>query len=158
MKRKDLLLRVFFADAGDSDLVASLAYMVRKQPDHVAHSAGILLSFLADIEESGTVVDRIPVKAVSHYSFIRFDRQRTFLTLSTFSSRRASVPAFHLVPQSLLWQLVQDDIQAAEEAGACQPNSDGSSTPWWRNLGRTLSIRRSKRGAPARRQRPSQSS
>ena len=136
--RSDLKLVYYLADMTSDDLVSSLAFMTRKDCDYIRSSGKILSDFLHQIQKTGTEVEIVYIDTISHYSFIRFDGRRTFMNLSTFSSRRADVPSFDIPYDGFLHDFINDDIDCARKMIECPQTSETKSKNFFGFIPRRL--------------------
>lgn len=111
-KRGDeLTIRIFCPDQDDEATLQNIAHNVGRSVQQIKREYEKLDSVLETISQHGVIIEKHTQKSMPHYSFYIIDNTNFFITFSTFSSRRATVPLFQVENGSPLADLVLDDIE-----------------------------------------------
>ncbi len=115
-----LELRIFYSDIHDENVLTTISNNLGIDTNVIKNDFAKLTSVISQIEKSGVRVSKFANKHMPHYSFYTIDNQHFFLTISTFASRRSTVPLFQLDRASSMASLIRDDIQhvISQTAGA----------------------------------------
>lgn len=106
-----LELRVFHSDLDDPAILQSISQNIGVPKDIILSEYSKLISIIDQIKLSGVNVNCYKNKSMPHYSFYVLDNQNFFLTMSTFASRRSTVPLFQVDHASPIAGLIRDDMQ-----------------------------------------------
>ncbi len=106
-----LELRVFHSDLDDPNVIQTISRNIGVSEENLLSDYKKLQSIIDQIKSSGVIVNCYKNKGMPHYSFYVIDNQNFFLTLSTFASRRATVPLFQVDHDSPIAGLIRDDMQ-----------------------------------------------
>lgn len=104
-------LRVFYSDLDDADVLRTISHNIGISESAIFADYKKLSTILDQIERSGVKITRYKNKHMPHYSFYAIDNQHFFLTMSTFASRRSTVPLFQVDQSSPIASLIKDDMQ-----------------------------------------------
>ncbi|WP_375196354.1 hypothetical protein [Sphingobium sp.] len=108
---EQLTVRVFYSDMDDPDVLDIVSKNLSISSDAVKSEYTKLKKIIGQIRDSGVNVLEFKNKSMPHYSFYSTDDNCYFLTMSTFASRRASVPLFQVDQSSAIAELIRQDIQ-----------------------------------------------
>lgn len=106
-----ITLTIFYCDLDDETVLDIVSKNVNRQPDEVKSDFRKLDDIIKQIEGSGVKVFRYKNKCIPHYSFYCFDSNHYFMTMSTFASRKTSVPLFQVDGASCLADMMRQDMQ-----------------------------------------------
>ncbi len=106
-----ITLSIFYCDLEDESVLDLVSKNVGRRREEVKADFEKLDSIITQIENSGVKVFRYKNKCIPHYSFYCFDSNHYFMTLSTFASRRTSVPLFQVDGASCIADMIRQDMQ-----------------------------------------------
>ncbi|WP_146173258.1 hypothetical protein [Sphingomonas faeni] len=101
-------VRVYCVDADDADVRRLVALNTGFSDDDVRAEYRKLTRIVDDLVSKGVNIELFKQKTLPHYSFYIID-DYYFLTMSTFASRRATVPLFQMDQSSPLALLIRED-------------------------------------------------
>ncbi|RGP40941.1 hypothetical protein BPTFM16_01236 [Altererythrobacter insulae] len=114
----DLKIRIFSPDPSDDATIQNIAHNTGRSAGDVRREFGKLDDVVSTLEAGGVIIERLYQKTFPHYSFYVIDNTNYFLTMSTFASRRATVPLFQVEQSSPLASLINADIEKVRSGPA----------------------------------------
>lgn len=119
LNRKDkITVRIFRTDLSDDETLASLAHNNGISKDEIKADGKNLDRAIKVLTDGGIQVSVFNQKFIPHCSFYIIDSLHYFFTISTFASRKATVPLFQTDSSSQIAILISKDIETIIESQA----------------------------------------
>ncbi len=106
----ELEIRLFCPDPNDICVIENIAFNVDRKKEDISGEFEKLKSVITALADKGVKVQKFHQRSIPHYSFYIIDNTHYFLTLSTFASRRATVPLLQVEKGSPIALMIDADI------------------------------------------------
>lgn len=103
-------VRIFCSDGDNADVKNAISFNTGLTNEEIDSEYRKLTRIVEELKRNGVDVEIHKQLSIPHYSFYVIDESYYFLTMSTFASRRATVPLFQADKSSPLAGLIREDI------------------------------------------------
>jgi len=116
-------IRLFCCDADDDEVRKVISFNTGLSDEDIVAEYRKLTRIIDELQRQRVEIEIFKQKTLPHYSFYIIDESYYFLTMSTFASRRATVPLFQAERSSPLAVLIREDrenviaLSVAEDTG-----------------------------------------
>tara|TARA_R110002110_G_scaffold405478_1_gene624656 strand:+ start:89 stop:898 length:810 start_codon:yes stop_codon:yes gene_type:complete len=113
-KNNDLSINIYYCDENSEDLFSAITVMTGQDVSKIQGHYENINSLIEKLKADCVSIKSIRIRAIPKYSFLRFDKNKTFLIPSTFAARQSIVPAIEIEGTGFFHEFVNDCIEECE--------------------------------------------